>query len=120
MRSQQSSRSRNPEPPSLPTQVPRLACVDVFYHASTALQVSFQTEPSSTMSPRALLVVFTQAVRDEESDPQLCPLVLDNLGLMEVETPIMSMLAGGATAKPKPFSDEFDFEIKGRGQWPLC
>ena len=41
-----------------------------------------------------------QVLRCARSSVRVCPQVLDDRGFLEVETPMMNMVAGGATAKP--------------------
>ncbi|MCP9264888.1 Lysine--tRNA ligase [Dirofilaria immitis] len=40
------------------------------------------------------------SIRDSVKDDQFLRRYLDNLGFLEVETPVMNLIAGGATAKP--------------------
>ncbi|KAG5221424.1 lysyl-tRNA synthetase [Salix suchowensis] len=84
-----------------------LAVVDDASHPEPAPApvVTLRTEGPGDAVPQALPGPDSErrdaeAVRDAQQDPAHIRRFLDALGFMEVETPMTSLLAGGATAKP--------------------
>ncbi|KAG8946897.1 lysyl-tRNA synthetase [Tulasnella sp. 424] len=57
-------------------------------------------DQNGVTSLRSPCLSLSQHQRNRDEDHQLIRKFLNNLGFVEVETPMMGMIAGGATVKP--------------------